>query len=198
MKIQQTSAARAVKWALAIGISLAASTSAVLAQPLPTALSSDELMKQIVELGGNAEKKDMYKSYMQELITRAKAKQPSAMYNFGWYRFQICSTLKKQNTDVSNAPMCAQALDDIKAVAENIKISTLFIAPDSMSMLGEMYRDGIGTKPSRFLAADWFVKAAKQKSTNGDREGAIRSLEDAVNIVPDLPAAIELRATLLK
>lgn len=190
--------ASAVKWTWAIGISLLACTSAALAQTQPSELDSDELMKRIVELGGNVEKQSMSESYMQELMTRAKARQPSAMFNFGWYRYQFCGILKKQGTDVSSVPMCAQALDDLKAVAENPKIRILFIAPASMSMLGEMHRDGIGTRPSRFLAADWFVKSAKQRSANGDREGAIRALEDALNVVPEHPAAVELRATFLK
>jgi TPR repeat protein len=157
-------------------------------------------MKRIVELSGNVEKKSEIEieSYMQELMNRAKARQPSAMFNFGWYRYQLCGTGKKQGIDVSSAPMCAQALDDLKAVAENPKISILFIAPASMSMLGEMYRDGIGTTPSRYLAADWFVKSAKQRNANGDREGAIRALEEVLNAVPEHPAAIELRATILK
>jgi TPR repeat protein len=67
-----------------------------------------------------------------------------------------------------------------------------------MSMVGEMYRDGIGARPSRHLAADWFVKSAKQRNANGDREGAIRALEEAFNVAPDHPAAIELRASMLK
>ena len=94
--------------------------------------------------------------------------------------------------------MCAQAIDDLKAVAENTKISILYISPASMSLLGEMYRDGIGARPSRYLAADWFVKSAKQRNANGDREGAIRALEEAFNVVPEYPAAIELRASMLK
>lgn len=190
--------ASVVKWTCAIGMSLSVCTSAVLAQTQPSELGSDELMKRIVELGGNVEKRSIFESYMQELMTRAKARQPSAMFNFGWYRYQLCGSMKQQGTDVSNAPMCAQALDDLKSVAENPKISILFIAPASMSMLGEMCRDGIGTKPSRYLAADWFVKSAKQRNANGDREGAIRAMEDALNAVPEHPAAMELRATLLK
>ncbi len=152
-------------------------------------------MKRIV---GNAEKQSVLESYIQELMERANAKQPSAMFNYGWYRYQLCSTYKNKNADISSAPMCVEALNDLKAVAENPKISILFIAPASMSMLGEMYRDGIGTKSSRFLAAEWFVKSAKQRNLNDDREGAIRALEDALDVAPEYPAAIEFRETLLK
>lgn len=189
-----------IKWVWAISIAMLACAATVFAQTRPSELDSDELMKRIVELSGNVEKKSEIEieSYMQELMNRAKARQPSAMFNFGWYRYQLCGTGKKQGIDVSSAPMCAQALDDLKAVAENPKISILFIAPASMSMLGEMYRDGIGTTPSRYLAADWFVKSAKQRNANGDREGAIRALEEVLNAVPEHPAAIELRATILK
>jgi TPR repeat protein len=187
-----------IKWMWAVSSALLIYTTTVFAQTQPSEMGSDELMKRIVELGGKVEKKTELESYIQELMNRAKAGQPSAMFNWGWYRHQLCSTGKKQGVDVSSAPMCAQALDDLKAVAENPKISILYIAPASMSILGEMYRDGIGTKPSRYLAADWFVKSAKQRNVNGDREGAIRAMEDALNVVPDYPAAIELRALILE
>lgn len=183
---------------LAIGIVLLACATTVVAQTLPSELDSDELMKRIVGLSGNVEKKSEVDSYMQELMNRAEARQPSAMFNWGWYRYQLCGIGKKQGIDVSSAPVCAQALGDLKAVAENTKISILYISPASMSMLGEMYRDGVGTKPSRYLAADWFVKSAKQRHTNGDREGAIRALEEALNSIPEYPDAIELRASMLR
>ena len=184
------------KWAISITLSICTTT--VCAQISTSELDSNELMKKIVELSGNVEKKTEIASHIQELMNRAKAQQPSAMFNWGWYRYQLCGTERKQGIDVSNAPMCTQALDDLKAVAENTKISILYISPASMSMLGEMYRDGIGTRPSRYLAADWFVKSAKQKNSNGDRDGAIRALEEALYIAPEYPAAIELRASMLK
>lgn len=183
-------------WIISVVIITYAAT--VLAQTQPSELDSAELMKRIVALSGNVEKKSEVEIYLQELMNRAKTGQPSATYYWSWYRYQLCIIIKKQGVDVIGAPMCAQALDDLKAVAENAKISILFIAPASMSILGEMYRDGIGTKPSRYLAAEWFVRSAKQRSANGDREGAIRALEDALNVAPEYPAAIELRALMLK
>lgn len=189
---------RIQKWAVAVWLVLSVCMPVAFAQSQPTELNSDELMKRILELSGNVEKRTLVESYMQELINRAKAQQPTAMFNFGWYRYELCGTMKKQGLDVSNAPMCAQALSDLRSVAENPKINTLFISAASMNLLGDMYRDGIGAKSSRFLAADWFVKAAKQKSASGDREGAIRSLEKALNASPEHADALELRATLLK
>jgi hypothetical protein len=173
-------------------------TGTVFAQTQLSEIESDELMKRIVQLSGNADKKSEIEPYIQEITNRASAGHPSAKFNWDWYRYQLCNSIKKQGIDVSGTPICAQALDDLKAVAENTKISILSIAPASMSILGEMYRDGIGTKPSRYLAADWFVKSAKQKSANGDREGAIRALEEAFNAVPEYPDAIELHASMLK
>lgn len=177
---------------------LLACATTVFAQTLPADLDSHELMRRIVGLNGNAEKKAEIESYIQELMKRTEARQPSAMFNWGWYRYQLCVTGKNNGIDVAIAPVCKQALDDLKAVAENSKISILFISPASMSLLGEMYRDGIGARSSRYLAADWFVKSAKQRQVNGDREGAIRALEEAFNAVPEFPAAIELRASILK
>ena len=186
----------AIKCAISIALLVFATT--VFAQTQPSELNSDELMQRIVGLSGNVEKKSEIESYLQELMNRAKARQPSALFNWGWYRHQLCGIGKKNGVDTSSAPFCTQALDDLKAVAENSKISILYISPASMSTLGEMYRDGIGTKPSRYLAADWFVKSAKQRNANGDREGAIRALEEALSVAPDYPAAIELRASMLK
>lgn len=73
-------------------------------------------------------------------MNRVEARQPSALFNWGWYRHQLCGIGKKNGVDVSSAPICTQALDDLKAVAENSKISILYISPASMSVLGEMYR----------------------------------------------------------
>lgn len=189
---------RTHKLALVVGVALSVCMPVAFAQSQPSELNSDELMQRILELSGSADKRTLVEGYMQELINRAKAQQPSAMFNFGWYRYELCGTMKKQGLDVSSAPMCAQALSDLSGVAENPKINALSISTASMNLLGEMYRDGVGTKPSRFLAADWFVKAAKQKSASGDREGAIRSLEKALNASPEYSDALELRARLLK
>jgi hypothetical protein len=189
-------ASNAKKWA--ISIALFACATIVCAQTQLSELDSDELMKRIVELIGNVEKKSEVESYSKELMNRVEARQPSALFKWGWYRYQLCGIGKKQGIDVSSSPMCAQALGDLKAVAENTNIRTLYISPASMSMLGEMHRDGIGARPSRYLAADWFVRSARQRNANGDREGAIRALEEAFNVVPDHPAAIELRGSLLK
>ena len=166
---------------------------------------SDELMQRIITLEtdsefrhGDAKKRAMLESYLQEIMNRAKSKQPSAMFYYGFYRYQICIMGKKQGLDVSSAPMCTQAFEDIKTFAENEKIKILFMSPSSMSILGGMYSGGIGTKRSKYLAAEWFIKSAKQWEANGDRENAIRTLEDAMNEVPDYPEAIKLRKKLLK
>ena len=185
-------------WTWAVGAALLIYTTTVFAQTQPSELDSFELMKRIVDWSGKAEKKTEIESYLQEIMDRAKAGQPSAMFHWGWYNFGFCSFGKKQGVDVSSAQMCVQAFDHLKAVAKNPKISISYIAPAAMSMLGEMYRDGIGAEPSRYLAAEWFVKSAKQRSVNGDREGAIRAMEDALNVVPDYPAAIEFRTLILE
>jgi hypothetical protein len=94
--------ARVSKCVRAIGLVAAISASSAFAQPLHSDLDSDELMRRIVSIGadaefqrGSAEKKEMFKGYMQELMTRSKARQPSALFNFGWYRQQICDSMKQ-------------------------------------------------------------------------------------------------------
>jgi TPR repeat protein len=196
-----STASAALRWALALSAIWALCAGSHAAE---TDLSSDELMRRIIALGSDkdlkadSDKQRQFQYYLQELMDRAKSGQPAAMFNYGWYRYQTCVFAKRQGVDVVSAPMCTQAREDLKAVAENTKISILYIAPAAMSFLGEMHRDGIGTRPSRYLAADWFVQSAKQRIRNGDREGAIRAMEDALTAVSDHTAALELRAALLK
>lgn len=176
------------------------------AQPPASELDSRELMGKVVALGadhefqrGSPEKRALLGAYLQEIMERAKSKQPSAMFYFGWYRYQICSTAyKKAGLAASSADICTQAFEDVKAVAENEKIRVLPESTDAMSMLGDMYSGGIGTRQSKYLAANWFIKSAKQREANGDRDGAIRALEDARNAAPDHPGIIELQEQLLK
>lgn len=184
---------------------LAFQTQITLAQTPASEVDSHELMGKIVELGadsgfqrGNPEKQGMFKAYLQEIIDRAEAKQPSAMFYYGWYRYQHCGTFNKEGLDVSSALMCIKAFEDVKAVAQNEKIRVLFESTAAMSMLGEMYSEGIGTRQSKYLAADWFIKSARQQAANGNRDGAVRALEDALNVAPRHPGAIELQGELLR
>lgn len=135
----------------------------------------------------------------KEILSRVEEGEPDALFNWGWLNFQLCRGANRAVIkDVSQFPICAQALKNLKAVAENPKIRILFIAQRAMYILGDMHREGIGTQPSRFLAADWYLKAAKAHSDYWDRESALRALEAALNVVPDHPAALELRAQLLR
>jgi hypothetical protein len=135
----------------------------------------------------------------KEILSRVEEGEPDALFNWGWLNFQICRNANRSVIkDVSQSPICTQALKHLKAVADNPKIRVLYIAQKAMSILGDMHREGIGTQPSRFLSAEWYLRAAKAHSDYGDRESALRALEAALNTVPDYPAAIELRAQLLR
>ena len=123
------------------------------------------------------------------------------MFHMGWFNFRLCDTLSKDiknRIDLSTANLCVEGLDLLKQVAENDNIRILFIGQNSMSLLGEMHEKGIGTKPSRYLAADWHIKSARASHEYGHREAAIRSLESALNLVPDHPAGLELRAVIFR
>ena len=166
----------------------------------PSSLRLYDLGNKISELIGNHDKKDELLIYLNEMERRSNSKNPEAMYMLGRYNQFLCNFLKKTGVDAGeNGPsMCVKALNNFKEIADNSKIRILYYSSASMSALGEMYRDGIGTKPSQYLAADWFVKSAKLQSTNGDREGAIRALEDALKAVPEYPPAIEASVTIFK
>ncbi|MBC3934721.1 hypothetical protein H8K47_05050 [Undibacterium sp. CY7W] len=179
------------------GLLLLTSAPYIAAQPQYEELSSYQLMGKIVELGAAVEKTPLFGSYLQELMNRSNAQQAPAMYYFAWYRNEICKMMKKQSGVTRDAAICSQALADLKVVAENQKNVGLLEFPAAMSLLGEMYRDGIGTNASYLLAADWFVKSSKQYYTSGNRERAIRSLENAIKLAPEHPSIKELQSKLL-
>lgn len=164
-------------------------------------VDSDELLKLIVNVdlkNGDAATQRRFEANVHELMNRSNAREPLAMHNYGWYRFRICVVLKNTGVSVESAPMCTQALADLRALAMNTEYAIVFVVPSAMSILGEMYRDGIGTKASHYLASDWFIRSSQQRSSNGDREGAIRALEEALRLVPDHPSGADLRKQLLK
>ncbi|MGK5033544.1 SEL1-like repeat protein [Janthinobacterium sp. MDT1-19] len=164
-------------------------------------IDSDELLRRIVNTdlnNGDAATKTRFESDYHELMTRSNAREPLAMHNYGWYRFQFCVAVKNTGISVDSLPMCTQAFADLRALAMNTEYAIVFVVPSAMSILGEMYKDGIGTKASRYLASDWFIRSSQQRSSNGDREGAIRALEEALSLVPDHPAGADLRKKLLK
>ena len=162
-------------------------------------IPTDTLMKTIVDSLGTQRTSKEVELAIREIRNRVEQEEPDALFNWGWFNFELCKGfIRSQKQDVSQSALCTQALKHLKAVAENPKLRILFIAQRAMYILGDMHKEGIGTQPSRLLAAEWYLKAAKAHVDYWDRESALRALEAALNAVPDHPAALELRTQLLR
>lgn len=128
------------------------------------------------------------------LKERKDANEPSASLFYGLYQLNLCNAMN-QRKDVVEQRQINATCNDAK--------SSLLIASDAndaqaMYYIGMIYKDGLGVIQSNYAAADWFVKSAKEFQKNGNREGALTSLEEALKIVPDYPSARALRNELIK
>lgn len=172
--------------------------SVTIANALDTAdiknMPSDKIIKKLTDPNQKS-----VELLLSELWSRSDAGQADAMFWRGWYQFQWCNEGGKiglKNLDA--APACVDAFELVKRVAENEKIKILWFTTAAMDLVGEMYEKGIGVRKSKYVAADWYIKAAKQKNQNQQREGALNSMEKALDLVPDHPGALTLRGDLTK
>ena len=69
---------------------------------------------------------------------------------------------------------------------------------DATFNIAKLYESGFGVSPSKLAAAEWYVKSADQYNKDKSREEALTSLERALDLVPDHPAALRLRKAMLK
>jgi hypothetical protein len=175
------------------------------AQIIAATRETSDLIKTIIELMGspdlkqtNSAKAREFASNYEELQALAKARQPLALFHYGWFLKQLCVNMKEQGIEVSSAPTCVTALEHLRTVAEDQRFASDFVGPAAQTFLAEAHRDGIGTRASRYLAADWFTRSAQQRQSNGDRDGAVRAMEEALKLVPDHSPAIKLKSELFQ
>lgn len=160
--------------------------------------STAELMEKFVASTIKRESTAESNAVFEELKRRVAAKEPEAMHGMGWYFSQTCLHLEKQSPGWGKSTICVESFLWLKQLSENNSLRSTYIGQSSMRMLGEMYEKGIGTNASRYLAADWYIKAARAINDYGRREDAIRALEAALTLVPDHPAGLELRTLILR
>jgi len=138
--------------------------------------------------------KDVLKStgYLLILEERRKAGDPKAAFYFGLHEMQICMVLNenKELAHTSNK-VCSDAIDSFKIAAEAND-------PRSMRAIGISFKEGLGVTTSKYVAAEWFVRSAKQYNVEHLRDNALSALEEALNLVPDHPSALELRKELIR
>ena len=158
----------------------------------------ETLVKRLIDLSGSGNE-TLIVPLVNELTERSDKKIPNAMFWWGWYQLQYCNEGYKLNLpNLDTSPMCTKAFQNVLSVAENEKIRILWLSTASMDLVAEMRFKGIGVKRSSFIAAEWYVRSGNQKFLNLDREGALISLERALEIIPDYPQALELRNKIIK
>jgi len=131
--------------------------------------------------------------YTEVLKDRAVAKEPLASYYYGTITLVLWASLNAipELADSSYVKDTArEALGYIRFAAD-AKLSS------AMYGLAMAYKNGYGVAKSNLAAADWLTKTVGQNIADGDRESALSNVEEALQLVPDFPAAWKLRAELL-
>lgn len=130
--------------------------------------------------------------YAAALQARRKQGEPAAAHYWGLYNSRICSALDLGKNIGDTAKNCwADTLESFRIASEHGMARSSF-------NIGLMYENGWGVVQSKFVAADWFIRAAEKYKQDGLREGALESVEAALRVVPDLPAAQLMKAQLFK
>jgi TPR repeat protein len=130
--------------------------------------------------------------YIGALEARRDAKEPQGSYLWAHWNARICSGFESNAALSDAAKMCwVKTFEGFQTASEG------GIARASFS-IGRLYENGWGVSRSKFVAADWYVKAAERYLLQDSREGALESVEAALNVVPDLPAAQRIRSQLHK
>lgn len=129
---------------------------------------------------------------LEELWARADAGRADAMFWRGWWAHQLLAPLGDSR--------CRTAVfyEEVTSVATNERIKMLWEATAAMELLGEMHEKGVCAEKSKYIAADWYIRAAAQSLANGSRSKSLTMMEKALNLVPDHPQALKLRESLLQ
>lgn len=133
--------------------------------------------------------------YFMNLKERREANDPYGAYYYGLYNLRICGGFKAGNTNGELSESVNKCfLDSL----ESFKTASAGQVPEASFNIGRMYEKSWGVSASKLVSADWFIKAAKQFNDGKSREGALASVEAALNLVPDHPEALRFRMALIK
>lgn len=133
----------------------------------------------------------MSTAFLMVLDERSKRNESDASFYYGLHLIQLCMVLGQQGTAGSTeGSVCDDAMKRMKVAASSND-------PRAMRAIGMMYKDGLGVQKSKYVAADWLYKSARQYNDEKTRESALSALEDAIILVPDHPGALKLRKSLL-
>lgn len=133
-------------------------------------------------------------SYASVLQKRSDSGEPLAAFFNSVQHWDFCLQQQKQQGEiwVSRARECWQG------VMSGFKRASEAQIGDASFNIGKMYEEGFGVLPSKLVAAEWYVKSAEQYNKTKSRAEALTAVERAVNLVPDHPAALRLRRSMLK
>ncbi|WP_316674915.1 hypothetical protein [uncultured Tolumonas sp.] len=130
--------------------------------------------------------------YASALEAKRNAKEPYGAYYWGRHNSRICSVLETNKSTGDAGQRCWVE------TFESFKIASDGGIPRSSFNIGLMYENGWGVNKSKYIAAEWYIKAAEKYMIDGFREGALEAMEAALRVAPEHPAALRLKARLLK
>ena len=134
--------------------------------------------------------------YASALEDKKEKFEVDGSYYWGLYNLKICGGLSSgQDTKGTQKNYVDQCL------LKSLKSFT--VASDggdeaSSHSIGSMYENGYGVKSSKLIAADWYLKAARQAHNNENRALALRAIESALRVFPNNPEALRLRDNFFK
>jgi tetratricopeptide (TPR) repeat protein len=133
-------------------------------------------------------------SYSKVLQERGESGDAYASFFYGVRQWNYCSLIQRQQEEVwiKRARECWQG---VMASFKRASDAQIAAAAFNIAML---YENGFGVSPSKLAAAEWYVKSANQYNKDKSREDALTSVERALSLVPDHPAALRLRKAMLK
>ncbi len=153
-------------------------------------MPSSDLVKILIKANTVTETSKMA---TEELWMRANSGRQDAVFWRAWYMHQMLAAI-----GVTGLVCAGTVYDDMKKVATDEKIQSLWEATAAMEQIGEMHEKGVCAQKSKYIATDWYIRAGNQYLANGDRDKALQMMEKALNLVPDHPQALKLRDALLR
>lgn len=137
-----------------------------------------------------------YSGYASALEDKKEKFDVDGSYYWGLYNLKICSGL---SSGPDNKGTQKTIVD--KCLLKSLKSFT--VASDggdeaSSHSIGSMYENGYGVESSKLIAADWYLKAARQAHKNENRALALRAIESALRVFPNNPEALRLKDNFFK
>ena len=133
-------------------------------------------------------------SFSTALGKRSDTGEVAASFYNSVYQWQYCNMWMRQNTSQADK----LAIECWQKVMAGFKRASEASIGDASSNIARMYANGFGVTTSKFVAAEWYVRAADQYNARKDRDEALTAVEAALNLVPDHPAALRLRKAMVK